>query len=212
MARILVFGDSIAWGAWDVEGGWVQRLRKFLDEKTLSSNFLDYFSIYNLAFSGDTSTDILERLEPEIKARLAEGHEIIILFSIGINDSFYLHDLKSNMVSLDKFKENIKKLIEIAKKFTDKIVFVGLTPIDETKVALIPWDTNKSYKNESIKKYDEIIKEVCQKNKILFIEIFDDWLNSDYKELLEDGAHPNSFGHQKLFETIRDFLIKNKII
>jgi len=28
MVNILVFGDSITYGAWDEEGGWVQRLRK----------------------------------------------------------------------------------------------------------------------------------------------------------------------------------------
>jgi lysophospholipase L1-like esterase len=31
MDRILVFGDSIAWGAWDKKGGGAQRLRiKFI--------------------------------------------------------------------------------------------------------------------------------------------------------------------------------------
>ena len=36
MGRILIFGDSITYGAWDKEGGWVQRLRKFLDERNLT--------------------------------------------------------------------------------------------------------------------------------------------------------------------------------
>lgn len=26
--RILVFGDSIVYGAWDTEGGWAERLKK----------------------------------------------------------------------------------------------------------------------------------------------------------------------------------------
>ena len=76
----------------------------------------------------------------------------------------------------------------------------------------ISWDTGKSYKNEYIKKYNEIIKSVYEENKIYFVEIFEDWMNSDYKNYLEDGLHPNSEGHQKIFESVKNFLIENKII
>ena len=74
------------------------------------------------------------------------------------------------------------------------------------------WDKDKSYKNEYIQKYNDAIKQICAKNKIYFIEIFEDWIKMDYKRLLEDGLHPNSEGHQKIFETVKDFLITNKII
>jgi lysophospholipase L1-like esterase len=48
--RLLIFGDSITYGAWDIEGGWAARLRKFLDGKTLtdlfnSFEFGGYFNI-----------------------------------------------------------------------------------------------------------------------------------------------------------------------
>ena len=33
--HIIVFGDSITQGYWDPHGGWVQRLRNFLDRKTI---------------------------------------------------------------------------------------------------------------------------------------------------------------------------------
>ncbi|MDD2822618.1 MAG: hypothetical protein PHQ59_00920 [Candidatus Daviesbacteria bacterium] len=32
MANILVFGDSVAYGAWDPKGGWVRRLREVIEE------------------------------------------------------------------------------------------------------------------------------------------------------------------------------------
>ena len=35
MTFILVFGTSTTYGAWDSEGGWVQRLTKYLDNKQL---------------------------------------------------------------------------------------------------------------------------------------------------------------------------------
>lgn len=211
MTRICIFGDSITYGAWDKEGGWVQKLRKFLDKKNLSdSNF--YCLVYNLGISGDTTEDLLERFEFELKQRLKEGEEIIIVFDIGVNDSQFLHDKKELRTNPEKFKENIQKLTDLAKKFSQKIVFVGLTPVDESKTNPIPWDTNKSYKNEYIEKYNQIIKSVCEENDVPFIEIFNNLRKLDYKNLLENGLHPNSEGHRKIFKTVKKYLIENKII
>ena len=213
MAKILVFGDSIVYGAWDreKEGGWVQRLRKLLDEKHFIESDFDY-SVYNLGVSGNTIGELLERFEFETKQRLEEGEEIIIIFQIGINDSQWLLSQNNFRVPPEKFKENIQKLINIAQKFTSKTVFLGLTPVEDRKVNPIPWAPEKSYRNEYVEEYNKIIKSTCSKNKIPFIEIFEEWVKSDYKNLLEDGAHPNSEGHKKIFETVKDFLIQNKII
>jgi len=213
MARILVFGDSIVYGAWDreKEGGWVQRLRKLLDEKHFIESDFDY-SVYNLGVSGNTIGELLERFEFETKQRLEEGEEIIIIFQIGINDSQFVISQNGLRTLSEKFRENIKELISSAKKFSSKVIFIGLTPVNEEKTTPIPWNPDKIYKNENIKRNDEIIKSVCKKNNIYFVEIFEKWLKSDYKNLLEDGLHPNSEGHKKIVEDVRDFLIKNKII
>ncbi|MCD6279715.1 hypothetical protein J7J26_03010 [Candidatus Micrarchaeota archaeon] len=212
MTQILIFGDSIAYGAWDKEGGWVQRLKKFLDKKDLTDpNF--YCLVYNLGVSGNNSKDLLERFEFETKQRLKENEETIIIFAIGVNDSQFVHSERNHRVPINKFKDNIQKLIKLTQKFSSKIIFVGLTPVDETKTTPIPWSTDKSYKNEYIQKYNETIKNICDENKIYFIEIFEKLKEMSYQELLEDGLHPNSEGHQKIFEIVREFLInRNKII
>ena len=211
MTQILVFGDSITYGAWDKEGGWVQRLRKFLDEKNLTDPDF-YCLVYNLGVSGNNSKDLLERFEFETKQRLEENEETIIIFAVGINDSQFVHSENKNRISLENFKKNLQELINLAKNFSSKIVFLGLTPVDETKTTPIPWNTDKSYKNEYILKYNEIIKTVCEENKIYFVELFEKLKEINYQKLLDDGLHPNSEGHKKIFEIIKDFLIKNKII
>src|SRR3990170_7472616 len=92
--HILVFGTSTTYGAWDREGGWVQRLRGFLDEKVINSDYKHDYFVYNLGISGDKSADILTRFEPETKARLGHHNaEIIILFHLGINDCIYSEKL-----------------------------------------------------------------------------------------------------------------------
>jgi len=146
MARILVFGDSIAHGTWDeIGGGWTNRLNVFCMKEELKNPKFNY-SVYNLGISGDNSENLLERFELEIKHRL-EDDKGIIVFAIGLNDS-QIGDIE---VDINKFEKNIEELIKIAIKYSSKIVFVGLNPVDESKTNPIPWDKNMFYKNERIK-------------------------------------------------------------
>ena len=75
--RILVFGYSIAQGYWDIEGGWVQRLRRYLDKKALESkDLLPSWSIFNLGISGETIDHLLDRFDSEVKARTNDKKDI----------------------------------------------------------------------------------------------------------------------------------------
>ena len=211
MSRILIFGASIIYGKGDSKGGWVQRLRSYLDEKSFSDPNFDY-SVYNLGVSGDTTENLLRRFEFEAKQRFQEEKELVIIFEIGTNDSQVVFGKNESRIPAQKFQNNIQKLIELSKKFSLKIIFIGLLPVNESKVDPIPWYPKYSYKNEYIKSFDEIIKSLCEKNKIYFVEVFKKWTSDDYKTLLQDGVHPNSEGHEKIFETVKDFLIQNKIV
>ncbi len=213
MTHILVFGDSITYGAWDIEGGWVQRLRKFLDQRSISSGEYDDL-IYNMGVSADTTELLLKRLENETKNERLEGDgDTVLIFSIGVNDANFVRSKKAFMVTPQKFKTNLKKLTNIAKKLkSSEIVFVGLTPVDDPKLDPIPWATHLSVKNSDVEHYNDVIKSFCDENKIHFVDVFSQLISLNYRKLLEDGIHPNSAGHEKIFEIVKDYLIKNKII
>ncbi len=67
--RVLVFGDSIAQGFWDTEGGWVARLiREYLTLKGLNLN-TSQPDLFNLAVDGDTTDKIVYRFHAETMAR-----------------------------------------------------------------------------------------------------------------------------------------------
>ena len=207
--HFFIFGDSITYGAWDKDGGWASRLRKFVDKKNISdTNF--YCLVYNLGISGDTTTDVLERFEFELKMRLQD--ETVVVFAIGINDSAFLNDKQTNYVSFEQFKTNLQSLIVLAQKFTSKIVFVGLSHVDEAKTAPVIWDTSKSYKNKYIQQYDASIKHFAQQNSLLFIDVFNKLSRTNYKSLTNDGLHPNAKGHKIIFGLVKHALIKQGII
>lgn len=193
---ICIFGNSITWGAWDKEkGGWVNRLRLFFDEN------YDEVWVYNLGISGDNSRGLLKRIEIECEAR----NPAIILVSIGENDSAKNSGV---YVPIVEFKENLTRIIKVAKRFTKNIIFLGTTRVDETKTCPVSWDKTVSYTNKDYEEYDEAIKKVSEKEKVNYLKL-SDLLNKDD---LEDGLHPNVRGHQKLFLKVKDFILDRKLI
>ncbi len=96
-------------------------------------------------------------------------------------------------MSIDKFIKNLTKLINVVSKSSEKIVLVGLSRIDESKVMPIPWSPTKYYDNNSIEKYDRIIQQVSKENNIPFCPMYDLLEDDD----LSDGLHPNAQGHKK---------------
>ena len=163
---ICIFGASTTWGAWDKEkGGWANRLRLFFDEN------YDEVWVYNLGISGDNSRGLLKRFEIECEAR----NPTIVLVSIGENDSAkdsYVY------VPIAEFKDNLTKIIKIARKFTNKIIFLGTKSVDETKTCPVPWDKTVSYTNKDYESYDEAIKKVAEKEKCSYLKL-SDLLNKD---------------------------------
>ena len=194
---LLVFGDSITYGAYDNEcGGWVNRLR--LD---LENNYLQSYTVFNLGISGQTTSDVLTRLESEIVTRYDENKNTIVVFAVGINDTQMING--KERISIVQFSNNIRELISIIRNFTENIVFVGLSIADEKKTTPIPWNKDKSYLNSRIRSFDNEIEKICKEEKVEYIEI---WKSLSLFDL-EDGLHPNSMGHQKLKEEIKKSLL-----
>jgi lysophospholipase L1-like esterase len=199
MESICVFGDSTAWGAWDVEkGGWVARLWFYAARKAREDCW-----VYNLSVSGGTTETILERFESEAKVREADA----LIFQTGGNDSALIGDGGPNQVAPEKFRANLEEIIRRAKKLTDNIMFVGFKNVDEARTTPVSW-VNVYYLNSELKKYNGIMETVCKENGVLFLDVFGILNNDD----LEDGVHPNARGHEKIFEKVRAFLEANKWI
>ncbi len=197
---ICVFGSSIAHGKRDREmGGWVNRLQVDLESKKNVK-----YTVYNLGISGDHSDDLLARYENEIIAREPN----IIMVGIGMNDSSFRKQLNGPQVKPEKFSDNLENLLRISKKYNNHIVFIGLTKVDEAKTNPIPWNLDANYKNKDVIKYNSIIEKFCTSNSLPFIFMYDLLTDAD----LDDGLHPNAIGHEKMYQRVKEFLVKNDLI
>lgn len=196
---ICVFGDSTAWGAWDLEkGGWVSRF--WMDIGIREGD--DYVEIYNCSVSGGTTETILERFENEAKIRSCDA----LIFQTGGNDASYQARLDNFLVPIEKFRTNIEEIIKRAKKITDKIIFMDLKNCDESKTMPVSW-IDIYYTNENIQKYSKVMAEVCRDNNVLFMDI----APLEVSDFI-DGLHPNEVGHDKVFKQVKNFLSKQNWI
>lgn len=201
--RIFIFGASTTYGVGDPEGGWATRIRKWIDEKGEP----DKHRIYNLGIPGDTSSDLLERFENEVNARVRKKAENIFIISVGANDSQWFTKEEKHRVPPDQYEKNMRLLFQKAQKHGNKLFFVGFAPLDESKVDPIPWAPEKSYKNEFVQQYDQIVKKVCEEMSVVYIELFS---HMDEKDIL-DGVHPTAEGHKKIFEQVKNVLVSRGI-
>ena len=197
--KTLIFWDSITEWNSDIEfGGWANRLRVFYLQNKKEK-------IVNLWIWWDEVEDILKRFDCMTKSYIEKYSKTpTFIFAIWINDSVTNIDNTKNNYTYEEFENNLKLLIEKARKYNpEKIVFVWLTNVDESLLNPFPWSSTwKCYKNERIKKFDKIIKEIALKNNFWYIPLF--WLLENNEFI--DWLHPNSIWHKKIFEKILDYL------
>ena len=204
--KILVFGDSISYGKWDVEGGWVARVRRYIDEKYNIKDRAN-LQVCNLGIPGEVAVRMVDRVEEELAFRHVDPEDdILVIFAIGINDSCPNNWMTEKQTSEKDFKEALKKMAEVALSKNCKVLFLGLTPIREGdsmgKRGLL-------FTNEVVKKYDSYISDVTKELKVEKLDLFEELKKEGYKEEMVDIVHPNSEGHEMIAKRVTEYLSEN---
>lgn len=196
--KILVFGDSITYGQRDLEmGGWVNRVKLALAH----DNSITSCHVFNMGISGQSTNEILERMDRECAGRVLDDANNIIVIAAGINDSQIISG--KLVTEEDRFRSNVRELIDVAKDFTDQIIWLGLTPVDEERTNPVAWDKTRSWNNSLVEKYDNIISEICKECSVRYVYVFD----QIDPETNEDGLHPSGVGHAVLADVMENVLM-----
>lgn len=211
--EILVFGDSIAYGCWDDEGGWVARLRRYVDKKITTLGYESYYHhLYNLGIPGENTIGVLARFEAEVAARLRKHKDCAIIFAIGTNDSQFVLTEQVNRVPLEEFEQNIRAMITLARQHTEHIIFVGSLIADDVKMNPCHWAPEKAFITEYMLRYDAVVRNIAKAMSLQYIDVATPFIAAGGTALLDDGIHPTSEGHRIVFETVRDALVEKELI
>jgi lysophospholipase L1-like esterase len=203
--HVYCFGDSITYGEWDEQGGWVQRLRSYSDQAFISHRGGKTLT-YNLGVPGDTAADLLLRMDAELEARFDGEAETLVVIAAGMNDAHFITAEQKYAFTPEVFEGNLGKLVGIARKYTKKIALVGLNPVDQNKVDPLPWNPAKAYHSDRVKLFNAVIEKIAGEENLFFADIWKSWVQLDYRALLSDGLHPNASGHRRIAERIAAFL------
>jgi len=202
MTNFLFFGDSITYGEYDgVYGGWVDILKRFYHSE-YNNKKINEVNIFNLGIGGETTFGLLKRLIVEVEARKSPNGNLIFI-SYGANDLAYIGGVQK--VVPNQFKNNLRKAISIAQKFTDKIYLLSILPISDS-INGIETSTGKIRSNENIIKFNKIIKEVSSNNSIIYIDLYSAFLDNKEELLSDDGVHPNEKGYLLISSFVKQYM------
>lgn len=180
--NIVFFGDSIT-------------------NKYKVEEFFPNSHVVNSGISGDKSSDLIERLDDVYKYNPSK-----VFLLIGINDL-------NNDVDQDEILNNIQKIvngIKTNRKYT-KIYIESVYPINRNSFNEKDYSFNEDITNDTIKDFNNKLKNLCKENKINYVNVYDNLLDSDgnLKDIYTvEGLHLNDLGYYKVTSSIIKYIKK----
>jgi acyl-CoA thioesterase-1 len=176
--RIVGFGDSLMAG-FGLDPG-----ESFAEklEKALKASGQDVV-VVNAGVSGDTTRGGLSRLDWSVP----EGTKLIIL-ELGANDML-------RGISPDLTEANLDKMLTALKAKHMKVLLAGMRAAP---------NLGPDYQQ----RFDGIYPKLARKHDVELYPFFLDGVAADKRFLLEDGAHPNAAGVDRMVELVLPVVVR----
>ncbi len=156
--------------------------------------------IVNLGVSGDTTAGVLNRLANEVRARNLDDKDLAIIFSVGANNAML--EAGKPRSTPKQYKTELEAIFKNASEFSNKLMFVGLTPCDENRTMPVAWG-DFTYTNERLWLMEQTMREVAAIYSIPHVAIFESFQNKQKEQdLFADGLHPNNTGHELIADIV----------
>ncbi|MEV5508086.1 GDSL-type esterase/lipase family protein [Streptomyces orinoci] len=184
-ARMVIAGDSIAYGRCDPRGGWAARLAA----GHIARNEAEH-RVFNLAIPGSTLTDVRE----QTPALLGPRHPDTILLAAGINDSAVpLAAPDPAQDGLSCLGDNLAALAAMALSHNARLVVAGPAWLDETRTGDYE---GLCFTRDRALALRESMRTWCAEHHIDYLDLWEPL--RDRADLLVDGLHPDAEGHRLL--------------
>lgn len=173
--RIVFLGDSLT-----EQGEW---------QELLNNN-----TIKNRGIGGDTTDDILARIDPIIQSKPEK-----IFLMVGVNDLWLLR------ISKEEIIDNYKKILQNFKQNTPqtKIYIQSLLPIINSEYF------NSKIGNENILWLNEELKKLAQEFNYEYIDLYPHFINEKQElnhSYTEDGIHLNGKGYLLWRDLVKNYI------
>ena len=188
-------GDSLTAGFQQGPGYMPPRYYPFtnLIESSIRTRVTNYkedqdFVILNQGIDGDSTGGMLERFSRCVEP---ENPEIVILWG-GINDL-------SSRKSPEEVFTNIVKLVKRTISIDAIPIVVNVAPVIGINF------------NETIRKLNLLTQDYCRKNRLEYIDVFSELIDSEGKladEYSNDGIHLSDSGYRKIIQPIYGSILK----
>lgn len=200
--RVIVFGDSIAQGYHDTNGGWVGRLQNYVLKNQKDA------SIFNLGISGDKVEHVVKRFKHETEARTKRWDSFddsVIILAVGTNDTYKQGKNPDSVTDKSAFVTDFSRLIDMAKVEAKYVFICSILPVDELRSTPVSWE-DISYFNETIDSYNVSIQNLCSEKEVKYLDLNSEAKKIGWASMIDDGTHPNTDGHDWLFQQIQRYI------
>lgn len=179
---------------------------------------LDKWTILNKGKSGDSTFEMLSRIQEDI---IQEKPDLVFL-SIGMNDMINLE----KFIDYRTFEKNYQKIIDHLLDQPFDVVLLNLVPVDT--IAVKVWYKESLFHEkpqEKIKKANRIIQNLAVRNGLPLIDLYNKLVIENGKEEhtgklimnkknsgTDDGVHLTQAGYQLIAEKLFEYLTGEKKI
>lgn len=168
--------------------------------------------ILNKGVSGNTSTDLIKRLDIDL---LNENPDLVILM-VGTNDMLN----SKKFVSYENYGKNLDKIVKQIKSINAQVLMMSPPTVDSVYLYM-RHDKNAFIETPNVKlqKAKEIVEQIAMENHVLFLDVNsifkamglplhneDDYVRNKKNSNVEDGVHLTAFGYKFLAENVYSYL------
>ncbi|MFJ6048678.1 GDSL-type esterase/lipase family protein [Streptomyces sp. NPDC092307] len=186
--RIVVVGDSIAYGRCDPRGGWAGHLAA----AHIAPNEAER-RLFNLAVPGSTLADVAEQTPALLAARRPDT----LLVAAGVNDSAVpaAGARADGTADLARLADSLDALAATALGRGARLVVAGPSWLDESRTRDYEGLCFTRARALALRTF---VRAWCEAHHIDFLDLWEPL--RERTELLVDGLHPTAEGHRALYE------------
>lgn len=178
--NIVFFGDSITSG---------YKIEEFYPKN----------NVINSGTSGDTTEDLLERMEDVYKYNPSK-----VFILIGINDL-------NRGKSIDEILDNIQRIVNNIKtnrEYTN-IYIESVYPINRNVFEDKDYSFNNDISNDTIKELNDRLSNLCKENSIQYADVYNNLIDSEgnlKKDYTKEGLHLTDLGYFKVTSSLSKYI------